>query len=205
MHCNFTTSTHSDVLCTCFFSFHITDPMHNRPFDNLGDAAGFVGPTYGPSSSVRGSYSSNAWSTCSYPICQVLDGFWKLHLLIILWTCLTVGCGFWGKWSCSMFSLQRLHKSFHEVHWSGKEVYLQFMWSVSIIFVCPSHTFGSILWPLMYAYIHSIFCCICVSLLSKLHWLAVLTLWELNNGLVLIIIWELFSGSFFELPFRIEM
>ncbi|KAK8340134.1 hypothetical protein V6Z11_A08G082900 [Gossypium hirsutum] len=26
------------------------------------------------------------------------------------------GCGFWGKWSCSMFRLQRLHKSFHEVH-----------------------------------------------------------------------------------------
>ena len=47
----------------------------------------------------------------------------------------------------------------------------------------------------MYAYIHSIFCCICVSLLSKLHWLAVLTLWELNSGLILIIIWELFFGS----------
>ncbi|TYJ39563.1 hypothetical protein E1A91_A04G078000v1 [Gossypium mustelinum] len=26
------------------------------------------------------------------------------------------GCRFWGKWSCSMFLLQRLHKSFHEVH-----------------------------------------------------------------------------------------
>ncbi|TYJ11124.1 hypothetical protein E1A91_A11G253400v1 [Gossypium mustelinum] len=26
------------------------------------------------------------------------------------------GCGFWGNWSCSMFPLQRLHKSFHEVH-----------------------------------------------------------------------------------------
>ncbi|TYI02383.1 hypothetical protein ES332_A11G263500v1 [Gossypium tomentosum] len=26
------------------------------------------------------------------------------------------GCGFWGNWSCWMFPLQRLHKSFHEVH-----------------------------------------------------------------------------------------
>lgn len=45
-----------------------------------------------------------------------------------------VGCGFWRKWTCSMCSLQSIHKSIHEIHWTRKAFYLQHMWWVSFIF-----------------------------------------------------------------------
>lgn len=48
----------------------------------------------------------------------------RLAVSIFIIFCV-IGCGFRWKWSSSLFSLQRLHKSFNEIHWPGKAIHLQ--------------------------------------------------------------------------------
>lgn len=72
------------------------------------------------------SFLKSIYGTLSVLIYHLLHNFYFLFFI--------VGCGFWRNWTCSMCSLQSIHKSFHEIHWTRKAFYLQHMRWVSFIF-----------------------------------------------------------------------
>ena len=57
------------------------------------------------------------------------------------WIPTIIGCWFWGEWSCPLLTLQGLHKSLHEIHWSRKAFHLQLVWLVLLylLYNCSSY------------------------------------------------------------------